>query len=63
VLTKLVERGPDGFEGGLTRRKYVAMTGAGEATAARDLAALVAAGVLVARGRGRSVVYEIREPE
>ena len=63
VLTRLVERGPDGFEGGLTRRKYVAMTGAAEATAARDLAALVAAGVLVARGRGRSVVYEIHEPE
>lgn len=63
VLTKLVKRGPGGFEGGLTRRKYVAMTGAAEATAARDLAALVEAGVLMAKGRGRGVVYEMREPE
>lgn len=61
VLGKLIERGPDGFEGGLTRRKYVAMTGAGEATAARDLAALVEAGVLVAQGRGRGVVYRLCE--
>jgi len=63
VLAKLVARGPQGFEGGLTRRKYVAMTGAAEATAARDLAALVAAGVLAASGRGRSVVYALREAE
>ena len=59
VMGKLIERGPGGFEGGLSRRKYVAMTRTSEATARRDLAELVAAGLLVPFGSGRSTVYEL----
>jgi Fic family protein len=59
VIGKLIEKGPGGFEGGLTRRKYVAMTRASEATAKRDLAELVSAGVLVPHGSGRSVSYRL----
>jgi Fic family protein len=63
VLGKVIEKGPGEFEGGLTRRKYVAMTRTSEATARRDLAELVEAGVLVPFGSGRSVAYELRELE
>jgi Fic family protein len=59
VLGKLIDKGPAGFEGGLTRRKYVAMTRASEATARRDLAELVAAGLLIPYGGGRSAAYAL----
>jgi Fic family protein len=59
AIGKLIEKGPGGFEGGLTRRKYVAITRASEATAKRDLAELVAAGVLIPHGSGRSSAYEL----
>lgn len=60
VLNKLLDAGQDGFEGGLTNRKYVGMTKTAPATAQRDLADLVAKGVLRARpGGGRSASYEV----
>ncbi len=60
VLNKLLDAGPDGFEGGLTNRKYVGMTKTAPATAQRDLADLVAKGLLRPRpGGGRSASYEI----
>jgi Fic family protein len=59
VIGKLIEKGPGGFEGGLTRRKYVALTRASEATAKRDLAELVSSGVLIPLGGGRSVSYQL----
>ena len=37
VLNRMLEAGPGGFEGGLTQRKYVGMTGASSATAWRDI--------------------------
>lgn len=59
VIGKLIEKGPGGFEGGLTRRKYVSITRASEATAKRDLTELVSAGVLIPHGGGRSVSYQL----
>lgn len=59
VLQKLLEAGPDGFEGGLSNKKYRGMTKASHATAARDLAELVEMGVLVKTGAGRSVRYAL----
>jgi len=59
VLGKLIEKGPGGFAGGLSRRKYVAMTRTSEATARRDLAELVTAGLLVPFGSGRSAAYAL----
>lgn len=59
VLAKLLEAGPAGFEGGLTNKKYRAMTQASQVTAARDLAELVHSGALRRVGGGRSVRYEL----
>lgn len=59
VLNKLLDAGPDGFEGGLSNKKYQNMTKASSATATRDLKALVDAGLLAQSGGGRSVRYGI----
>jgi Fic family protein len=60
VLDRMLEAGPGRFEGGLTQRKYVALTGASPATAARDIAGLVKGGLLVpGAGRGRSTHYNL----
>lgn len=59
ALGKLLEAGPEGFAGGLTNRKYCAMTHTSQATAARDLAELLAHGALRRVGGGRSVRYEL----
>jgi len=62
VLSRLLDSG--GFEGGLSTRKYVALTRASRATAQRDIAALVKLGLLVARpgGGGRSSSYDLGHP-
>jgi Fic family protein len=60
ALVKLLEAGPDGFEGGLTNRKYVGMARVSAETAKRDLAELLQKGVLArGPGGGRSVRYEL----
>jgi len=60
VVNRLLDTGPCGFEGGLTTRKYVSMTGASRATAYREIANLVQHGMLCPReGRGRSVSYDL----
>lgn len=62
VINKLFEAGSD-FEGGLTTRKYVGMTGTSRETAKRDIADLVAKGILIrnpAGGRGSS--YSLSRP-
>lgn len=59
VLNRLLDAGPRGFEGDLTTRKYVALTGLSRATAYRDLAALAAAGLLASRGQGKATRYYI----
>ena len=59
ALLRLVEAGPDGFEGGLTNRKYRSLTRAAAATASRDLADLEARGLLLRQGSGRAVQYQL----
>lgn len=54
VINKLFEAGAD-FEGGLTTRKYIGITRTSRETAKRDIADLVAKGILTpgsAKGRG-----------
>jgi len=64
VLNRLLEASPDGFEGGLTNRKYVSLTKVSRETAKRDLAELEARGVLQRNeGKGRSVSYSIILPK
>ena len=59
MLQKLLEADPDGFEGGLSNKKYRGMTKTSQATAARDLTELVNLGALKKVGGGRNVRYEI----
>lgn len=63
ALNRMLEAGPEGFDGGMTNRKYANLTRASPATAQRDLADLVAKGYLVASGRGRSVRYQLVLPQ
>lgn len=63
VVGKLLEAGPQGFEGGLTTRKYIAMTKTSRASAFREISDLVEKGILISqKGRGRSTAYEIKWP-
>lgn len=62
ALDRMLEAGPGNFEGGMTVRKYCALTGASSATASRDLADLAAAGLLARAGAGRSTRYDIAIP-
>lgn len=59
LLGLLVKFGSEGFEQGVSVRKYCSLTRASRATASRDLAGLVDAGFLRPRGEGRSRVYDL----
>lgn len=59
AINKMLEKGPDGFEGGMTAKKYVSITKTSKATATRDLQELQTLGVLVREGAGRSVKYQL----
>lgn len=50
---------PEGFEGGMTARKYISITKASKATATRDLQELSEQGVLQPEGAGRNVHYMV----
>ncbi len=58
VLLRMLES-PDGFEGGMTAKKYVSLTKTSKATATRDLQELVDLRVLIPEGGGRSVHYRV----
>ncbi len=61
VVNRLLDTGRGGFEGGLTTRKYVGMTGASRATAFREIENLLTRDILLRRpGGGRSVSYDLR---
>jgi len=63
VLNRLLDVGPEGFEGGINARKYMSLTTVSKATATRDLTELVEKGCLVQRsGGGRSTGYDIQWP-
>jgi Fic family protein len=63
VLARLLEAEPEGFEGGLTNRKYVGMTRTSRESAKRDIADLVSKGLLGLRpGKGRSASYALLLP-
>lgn len=59
VINRMLAEGPAGFEGGMTAKKYIAITKASKATATRDLQALTELGVFLPQGGGRSVSYEL----
>ncbi len=57
AITKMMDAGPAGFEGGMTTKKYISITKTSKATATRDLQALADMGILNAEGGGRNVRY------
>lgn len=59
ALNRLLDAGPVGFQGGMTTRKYAALTRCSPVTASRDLADLAQRGCLRSYGAGRSTAHEI----
>lgn len=59
VINKMFDAGLKGFEGGMTAKKYMSITGAPKATATRDLQALNELGVFPFIGDGRNVNYQV----
>lgn len=59
VIRRMINAGPAGFEGGMSAKKYMAITGASKATATRDLQQLVTKNILRLSGSGRSARYEL----
>lgn len=59
ALNRLLDAGPGGFQGGMTTRKYAALTRCSPVTASRDLAELAQRDCLRSYGAGRSTAYEI----
>lgn len=64
VINRMLEEGPEGFEGGMNTRKYVGLTKAGQATAYRDMLELVTMGAFrQSEAGGRSTSYFLVLPE
>ena len=59
ALNRMLKHGRDGFEGGMTAKKYMAITKTSKATATRDMQHLLELGVFNQIGAGRSVRYEV----
>jgi Fic family protein len=59
AIRRMLAEGPSGFAGGMTAKKYMAITKATKPTATRDLQDLVAKAVLLPEGSGRSTHYQV----
>ena len=59
VVNKLYDAGPDGFLGGMSTEKYVAIAGVSRATAYRELTEMVASGLLERTGQGKATRYAL----
>jgi Fic family protein len=59
VVHRMLEVGPKGFEGGMSAKKYIAITHTSKATATRDLQDMVEKGAFTLSGGGRSTKYQV----
>lgn len=59
AVRRLFKAEPRGFEGGMSAKKYMALTGASKATATRDLRGLLEMEALMQEGGGRSTRYRL----
>lgn len=59
AINKMFEAGKEGFEGGMTAKKYISITKTTKATATRDLQKLVELGILQQNLSGRSTNYDL----
>jgi Fic family protein len=62
VMNLLIDAGPNGFEGGMSTRKYESIAATSRATASRELIELEAKSLLVQAGAGRSTRYYVNLP-
>ncbi len=60
AIGRMFREGIDGFKGGMSAEKYIAITGASRATATRDLRDLVAKGALARTGELRHTRYHLQ---
>jgi len=62
IIKRMLEEGPQGFEGGMNARKYVSLTKTSKATATRDMQDLLEKGIfqLKSDAGGRSTAYELK---
>jgi Fic family protein len=60
AIKKMLDAEPQGFEGGMTARKYLSITKTSKATATRDLQELAKIGALFEQGGGRGTHYKIK---
>jgi Fic family protein len=59
AINKMLDAGIEGFEGGMTAKKYISIAKTTKATATRDLQELVENGVLLQNLAGRSTYYNL----
>ena len=59
VIRRMLDEGPKGFKGGMSAKKYIAITRTSKATATRDLHYLSEIGALIQTGGGRSTRYHL----
>lgn len=59
IVKRMFDAGIKGFEGGMTTKKYISITGTSKATATRDLQDLSNKAILTPSGQGRSVRYHL----
>lgn len=59
VINEMLDIWPEGFEGGMTAKKYISITRVSKATATRDLQALTELAAITPTGRGRNVHYTL----
>ena len=62
VVNLLLDAGPNGFEGGMSTKKYESIASTSRATASRELIELEALGLLLHMGAGRSTRYYVNLP-
>ncbi len=59
VLNRMFDAGPEGFQGGMSAKKYQSISKTSKATATRDLQYLLQINALQASGAGRSIRYHL----
>ena len=59
AINKMLDAGKEGFEGGMTAKKYVSITKTTKATVTRDLQEFVTHGILKQNLAGRSTNYSL----
>lgn len=60
ALLRMFQKGPEGFQGGMSAEKYISLTRTSRATATRDLHDLVSLGALTRTGERKHTRYHLK---